>query len=220
LRRVSLLHSTEPVRDRCTEERVMWRLLLSLGVAVVTCVPQLADASRWEIDPPHTTAEFVVRHLVVSNVRGTLGMVTGSVNLDESDVTKSSVEATIDATGISTRDGMRDGDLKGPDFLYVTKYPKVTFKSKKVEKVADGTFKVTGDLTLRGVTKEVALSVEGTPKPFHDQMGVLKLGGVAKTKINRRVFGMDYDKKLVDGGGLVVGNDVDIIIDVELEEAQ
>jgi polyisoprenoid-binding protein YceI len=197
------------------------RRLVFFAVAVVTgSLPRLAGASHWEIDPQHTSAQFAVRHLVVSTVRGTLGEVTGSVNLDETDITKSSVEATIDAAGILTRDGMRDEHLKGPDFLYVTKYPKVTFKSKKVEKVADGKFKVTGDLTLRGVTKEVALDVEGTPKAFHDQMGVLKLGGVAKTKINRHDFGMEYNKTLVDGGGLVVGNEVDIIIDVELEQAE
>jgi polyisoprenoid-binding protein YceI len=196
----------------------MRRLVLFTVAVVVAGLPRLARASHWEIDPQHTSAQFAVRHLVVSSVRGTLGMVTGTVNLDESDITKSSVEATIDAAGISTRDGMRDGDLKAPDFLYVTKYPKVTFKSKKVEKVADGKFKVTGDLTLRGVTKEVVLDVEGTSKPFHDQMGVLKLGGVAKTKIDRRDFGMEYNKTLVDGGGLVVGNDVDIVIDIELEE--
>jgi polyisoprenoid-binding protein YceI len=196
------------------------RHVLLFTVAVVAAgVPRLASASHWEIDPQHTSAQFAVRHLVVSTVRGTLGTVTGSVNLDAADISKSSVEATIDAAGMQTRDGMRDEHLKGPDFLYVTKYPNVTFKSKKVEKVADGKFKVTGDLTLRGVTKEVALDVEGTPKAFHDQMGVLKLGGVAKTRLNRHDFGMEYNKTLVDGGGLVVGNEVDIIIDVELEEA-
>ena len=189
------------------------------AVLVSAGLPALAGASHWEIDPQHTSAQFAVRHLVVSTVRGTLGAVTGSVSLDAADLTKSSVEASIDAAGILTRNGMRDEHLKGPDFLYVSKYSKVTFKSKKVEKVADGKFKVTGDLTLRGVTKEVALDVEGAPKPFHDQMGVLKLAGTAKTKINRRDFGMDYDKTLVDGGGLVVGNDVDIIIDIELDEA-
>ena len=196
------------------------RRLVFFAVAVVAAsLPRLAGASHWEIVPQHTSAQFAVRHLVVSTVRGTLGAVTGSVSLDETDITKSSVEATIDAAGILTRDGMRDEHLKGPDFLYVSKYPKVTFKSKKVEKVADGKFKVTGDLTLRGVTKEIVLDVEGTPKAFHDQMGVVKLGGVAKTKINRHDFGMEYNKTLVDGGGLVVGNDVDIIIDVELEQA-
>lgn len=196
------------------------RRLVFFAVAVIAAgFPRLASASHWEIDPQHTSAQFAVRHLVVSTVRGTLGAVTGSVNLDEADITKSSVEATIDAAGLLTRDGMRDEHLTGPDFLYVTKYPKVTFKSKKVEKVADGKFKVTGDLTLRGVTKEVALDIEGTPKAFHDQAGVLKLAGVAKTRINRHDFGMEYNKTLVDGGGLVVGNDVDIIIDIELEEA-
>jgi len=196
------------------------RHVLFFAVAVVAAgVPHLARASHWEIDPQHTSAQFAVRHLVVSTVRGTLGTVTGSVNLDESDITKSSVEATIDAAGMQTRDGMRDEHLKGADFLYVTKYPKVTFKSKKVEKVGDGKFKVTGDLTLRGVTKEVVLDVEGTPKAFHDQMGILKLGGMAKTRINRHDFGIEYNKTLVDGGGVVVGNDVDITIDIELEEA-
>ena len=198
----------------------MHRLMVFAAAVVAVGLPRLAGASHWEIDPQHTSAQFAVRHLVVSSVRGTLGMVTGSVNLDEADITKSSVEATIDAAGILTRDGMRDEHLKVPDFLYVTKYPTMTFKSKKVEKVADGKFKVTGDLTLRGVTKEVALDVEGTPKAFHDQMGVLKLGGVAKTRINRHDFGMEYAKTLVDGGGLVVGNDVDIVIDIELEQAE
>jgi len=198
----------------------MYRPAFAAVAVVAIALPTVAGASHWEIDPQHTSAQFAVSHLVVSTVRGTLGTVTGSVNLDEADVTKSSVEATIDAAGILTRDGMRDEHLKGPDFLYVTQYPKITFKSKKVDKIADGKFKVTGDLTLRGVTKEVALDVEGAPKPFHDQMGVLKLAGVAKTKINRRDFGMEYSKTLVDGGGLVVGNDVDIIIDIELEQAE
>lgn len=196
------------------------RRLIFLAVAVAAAgLSRVASASHWEIDPQHTSAQFAVRHLVVSTVRGTLGAVTGSVNIDEADITKSSVEATIDAAGVLTREGMRDEHLKGPDFLYVSKYPKVTFKSKKVEKIADDKYKVTGDLTLRGVTKEVALEVEGTPKAFHDQMGVLKLGGVAKTRINRHDFGIEYNKTLVDGGGLVVGNDVDILIDIELEEA-
>lgn len=195
------------------------RRFLSFVSVLALALPHLAVASHWDIDPQHTSAQFAVRHLVVSTVRGTLGTVTGSVNLDETDITKSSVEATIDAAGVSTREGMRDEHLKGPDFFFVSKYPKVTFKSKKVEKVADGKFKVIGDLTLRGVTKEITLDVEGTPKPLHDQMGVLKLGGTAKTRVNRHDFGMEYNKTLVDGGGLVVGNDVDVIIDVELEEA-
>ncbi|HVN83540.1 MAG TPA: YceI family protein [Candidatus Binatia bacterium] len=181
--------------------------------------PYVALASRWEIDSQHTSAQFAVRHLMVSTVRGTLGAVTGSVIIDEADITQSSVDAAIEAAGISTREGTRDEHLKGPDFLYVSKYPKITFKSKKVEKIADDKYKVTGDLTLRGVTKEVVLDVEGTPKAFHDQMGILKLGGMAKTRINRHDFGIEYNKTLVDGGGVVVGNDVDITIDIELEEA-
>jgi polyisoprenoid-binding protein YceI len=199
------------------QERAMRRVVFLTVVAVIG-LPHLAGASHWEIDPAQTSARFAVRHLLVSTVRGTLGTVTGSVNLDEADISKSSVEATIDASGIRTGNGTRDEHLKGPDFLYVTKYPKVTFKSKKVEKVADGKFKVTGDLTLHGVTNEVVLDVDGTPKPLQDQTGALQLAGLARTKIDRREFGIEYGKTLL-GGGLVVGNDVDIVIDIKLETA-
>ena len=190
--------------------------LLRITIAVAAlAAPALTFASTWEIDPAHTNAQFAVKHLVISTVRGQLGKVTGTVNLDDSDITKSSVRATIDATGIDTREPKRDEDLRGPDFLDVAKYPTITFTSKKVEKVGDGTYKVTGDLTIRGVTKEAVLSLQGSPQPLKDPFGNVKMGGVATTRINRQDFGVSWSKSL-DGGGLVVGDDVDVTIDVEV----
>jgi polyisoprenoid-binding protein YceI len=175
----------------------------------------VAGASTWHIDPAHSSAQFAVRHMMVSTVRGTLGKVAGDVNLDEADLTKSSVEATVDATTIDTREPKRDGHLKSPDFFDVAKYPTITFKSKQMAKVSDTKFQVTGDLTMHGATKEVVLTVEGMPKPFKDPMGNMRLGGVATTRLNRKDFGIQWNKTL-DGGGLMVGDDVDVTIDVEL----
>jgi polyisoprenoid-binding protein YceI len=181
----------------------------------VLALPVLAHASTWELDPAHTNAHFAVKHLVISTVRGHLGKVTGTLTLDENDPTKSSVQATIDAAGVDTGNAKRDEHLKGPDFLDVAKYPTITFKSKTVEKISDDHYRATGDLTLRGVTKEVALDVHGAPKPLNDPFGNVKLGGEATTTINRQNFGVSWSKAL-DGGGLVVGDDVEVMIDVEL----
>lgn len=180
--------------------------------------PSLAAASSWQIDSAHSSAQFAVSHLMVSTVRGTLGKVTGNVTLDESDVTKSSVTATIDATGIDTREAKRDEHLRSPDFLDTKQFPTITFTSTKVEKLDERRYQVTGDLTLRGVTKPVVLTVEGSPTPMQDPFGNTKLGGVVKTKINRQDFGIAWNKKL-DAGGLVVGDEVDVTIDVELNKA-
>jgi polyisoprenoid-binding protein YceI len=180
--------------------------------------PSLAAASTWQIDSAHSSAQFAVSHLMVSTVRGTLGKVTGNVTLDESDITKSSVTATIDATGIDTREPKRDEHLRSPDFLDTKQFPTITFKSTKVEKIEDGRYHVNGDLTLRGVTKPAVLTVEGSPKPMQDPFGNTKLGGVVKTKLNRQDFGIAWNKKL-DAGGLVVGDEVDVIIDIELTKA-
>jgi polyisoprenoid-binding protein YceI len=180
-------------------------------------LPTLAHASTWDIDPAHTNAHFAVKHMVISTVRGHLGTVTGTLTFDENDPTKSSVQASIDASGINTDNEKRDQHLKGPDFLDVAKYPTITFKSKKVEKISDDHYKATGDLTLHGVTKEVTLDVKGSPKPLNDPFGNVKLGGEATTTINRQDFGIAWSKSL-DGGGLVVGDNVDVMIDVELQK--
>jgi len=176
-----------------------------------------ANTTTFEFDPAHTSAQFAVKHLVVSTVRGSMGQVTGTLQFDEADPAKSTVEATIDVRGIDTNDAKRDEHLRAPDFFDVAKYPTITFKSKSAERVADGKYKVTGDLTLKGVTKEVILEVEGATKPITDPFGNVKLGGVARTKINRQDFGVSWSKTM-DGGGLVVGDAVDILIDIEVKQ--
>jgi polyisoprenoid-binding protein YceI len=194
-------------------------VFVALTIVAVGALPCLASASTWEIDPAHTSAQFAVRHLMVSTVRGTLGKVAGTVNLDDADPSQSTLEASVDATTIDTREPKRDAHLKSPDFFDVAKYPTITFKSKKVAKVGDTKFQVTGDLTMHGVTKEVVLDVEGSPTPFKDPMGNLKLGGSATTKLNRKDFGIEWNKAL-DGGGVVVGDDVGVTIDIELIKKQ
>lgn len=182
-----------------------------------TVRPAGATTAVFDLDSSHSTAQFAVRHLVVSTVRGRLGQVTGTLQFDAADPSKSTVEATIDVRGIDTNDAKRDDHLRAPDFFDVAKYPTITFKSKRAERVADGKYKVTGDLTIKGVTKEVVLEVEGTTTPITDPFGNVKLGGVARTKIDRQDFGVSWSKTM-DGGGLVVGDEVDIIIDLEVRQ--
>ena len=189
---------------------------LSASVLLSATPRAFAGTTTFDLDPAHTAAQFAVKHLVVSTVRGTMGQVTGTLQFDEVDPAKSSVEATIDVRGIDTNDAKRDEHLRGPDFFDVANYPTITFKSKSAERIADGKYKVAGDLTIKGVTKEVVLEVEGATKPFKDPFGNIKLGGVARTKINRQDFGVSWSRTM-DGGGLVVGNDVDIIIDIEVK---
>lgn len=187
--------------------------LISAGVAPRAS----ADSTTFEFDPAHTSAQFAVKHLVVSTVRGHMGQVAGTLQFDAADPAKSTVEATIDVRGIDTNDTKRDEHLRAPDFFDAAKYPTITFKSKSAERVGEGKYKVTGDLTIKGVTKEVVLDVEGATKPFKDPFGNIKLGGVARTKINRQDFGVSWSRTM-DGGGLVVGDDVEIIIDIELKQ--
>jgi polyisoprenoid-binding protein YceI len=177
--------------------------------------PGVVLAAPWEFDPVHTGVHFKVRHLMVSSVRGDFEKVSGKVVYDEANVTKSSADITIDAASINTRDAKRDADLRNPDFLDVTKYPTITFKSKKVEKAGNGTLRMTGDLTIKGVTKEVVLVVEGPTKPAKDPWGNQRVGGSATTRINRKDFGLTWNMSL-ETGGVLVGDEVDITIDVEI----
>ncbi len=188
-----------------------------LGVAALT-LAGVAGASTWKIDPAHTSAQFAVRHMMVSTVRGTLGLVAGTLNLDAADPTKSSVTATVDVNGMDTREPKRDAHLKSADFFDAATYPTITFTSKRVTKVGEAKFQATGDLTIHGVTKEVVLDVEGAPTPFKDPMGNVRLGGSATTKLNRKDFGLIWNKTL-DGGGLLIGDDVVVTIDIELIKA-
>jgi polyisoprenoid-binding protein YceI len=194
----------------------MRRVVLCATAIVVCAIPSFAAGSTWKIDSAHSSAQFAVRHLMISTVRGTMGPVTGTVNIDEADLAKSSVEASVDVTGLNTREPKRDAHLKSADFFDTEKYPTITFKSKNVTKVSDTKYKVAGDLTIHGVTKEVVLDVAGSPKPVQDPMAkVQKLGGSATTTLNRKDFGITFNSVL-EGGGVLIGNDVDVTIDIEL----
>ena len=173
-----------------------------------------ASAGTWNIDTSHSSVQFAVRHMMVSTVRGEFTKVTGTVELDESDLSKSRIEATIDATTVDTREPKRDAHLKSPDFFDVANNPTIAFKSKSVAKAGAG-FKVTGDLTLRGVTKEVVLDVDPLSDQIKDPGGNLRTGTTARTKINRKDFGVSWNRAL-DAGGVVVSDEVTITIDVEL----
>jgi polyisoprenoid-binding protein YceI len=169
----------------------------------------------YTIDPAHSVADFKVRHLMVSNVRGEFSGVSGTVQFDPENPANSKVEATIDATTIHTREPQRDAHLKSADFLDVEKFPTITFVSKKVVRAGDEEYKVTGDLTIHGVTKEVTLEVEGPAPEAKDPWGNVKSGASAKTKINRKDFGLVWNVAL-ETGGVLVGEDIQLHLDLEL----
>jgi len=190
--------------------------IVRAATIALTLAPALAlGQSTWSIDPVHTHASFSIRHMVISNVRGELGKVNGTLTLDDKDVTKSKVEATIDVAGIDTREQKRDDDLRSPNFFDVAKYPTITFASTKVEKAGKEELKVTGDLTIHGVTKPIVLKVTGPTPEVKDPWGMTRRGISASTKLNRNDYGVSWSKVL-EGGGAVVGNDVAIEIEVEL----
>jgi polyisoprenoid-binding protein YceI len=185
-------------------------LAVCLAAAPVAVLAQ----SSWNIDPAHSRAGFTVRHLVISNVQGQFQKVTGAIQLDDKDVTKSSVAATIDTTTIDTRVPDRDKHLKSPDFFDVEKFPTITFKSTKVESAGEGKLRVTGDLTMHGVTKPVVLAVEGPTQEIKDPWGNARRGFSASTTVNRRDFGLTWSKTIE--AGPVVGDEVKIDIEAEI----
>jgi polyisoprenoid-binding protein YceI len=187
--------------------------LLALALALAAPAAALAQSS-WALDANHTHSAFTIRHLVISNVRGEFGKTTGTLKLDEKDVTRSSVEATIETSTIDTRVADRDNHLRSPDFFDVAKYPKITFKSTKVEKAGEGKLKVTGDLTIKDVTRPVVLEVTGPSAEIKDPWGNVRRGLSAVTKINRKDFGLTWSK--VVEAGPVVGDEVAIEIEAEL----
>jgi len=177
-----------------------------------------AQAQTWTIDQAHSAAHFAVRHMMVSTVRGDLGKITGTVRFDPASPAAGSIDATIDVNGIDTREQGRDKHLRSADFFDAEKFPTISFKSKKVEPAAGGGFKVTGDLTMKGVTKEVVLDVEPLRPAIKDQRGATRTGTAATTKLNRQDFGITWSRTL-DGGGVVVSDEVSVTIDVELVSA-
>jgi polyisoprenoid-binding protein YceI len=174
--------------------------------------------TTYEIDPAHSSAQFSVRHMMITNVRGGFSSVKGTVVYDSDDVSASTVEATIDVSTIATLDAQRDGHLKSADFLDVEKYPTITFKSKKVASAGPEEATVTGDLTIHGVTQEVTLKVEGPTGEGKDPWGNIRIGASAVTKIKRSDFGLTWNAAL-ETGGIMVGDDLKIELDIQMIKA-
>jgi polyisoprenoid-binding protein YceI len=191
------------------------RIVAGSTLAALFSLPALAGTTTYRIDPQHSSAQFAVTHLMISTVRGEFHGVNGKVVVDDGDIAKSSVEVTIDATSVDTREPDRDKHLKSADFFDVANHPSITFKSTKVESAGAGKLKVTGDLTIRGVTKTAVLEVT-VPKPtIKDPWGLQRTAVSGSTKINRQDFGVAWNKNL-DSGGVVVSDNVDINLDVEM----
>lgn len=172
----------------------------------------------WKIDPAHSHAQFSVRHMMISNVKGEFARVAGQAGFDLGKPESLSAEATIEASTINTREPDRDTHLKSPDFLDAARYPTISFKSKRALAGPDG-LKLTGDLTIHGTTREVTLEVDGPTPPIKDAMGNTRIGASAATKINRKDFGLVWNQAL-ETGGVLVGEEVRISLDVELIQVQ
>ena len=190
------------------------RIAVLSTIALVASLSALAQTSTWNIDPAHSTAQFTVRHLGISNVTGSFTKVTGTVVLNDRDITQSEVSATIDVNSVDTRVEARDKDLKSPHFFEIEKYPTIEFKSKKI--VSSGAkLQVIGDLTIHGTTRDVTLDVDGPTPELADPWGNLRRGISATTTINRKDFNLLYNN-LVKTGEAVVGDTVKIQIDAEM----
>jgi polyisoprenoid-binding protein YceI len=188
----------------------MQRLFATLCLMATLAFPSMAATSQWNIDPAHSTAQFVVTHLELSDVQGTFTGISGSATIDGDDLSKSNVTASIDVSTLDTGIGMRDDDLKSSNFFDVAKYPAMTFQSTKIEKTGDATAKMTGNLTLHGVTKEVTFDVTFVAPPAN-QAGTRR-NVQATATISRKLFGMSADE-------LAIGDNVSITLDIELVKA-
>jgi polyisoprenoid-binding protein YceI len=190
-----------------------------LFIGLVLAVASLsAEPTQWKIDTSHSAAQFSVKHLMVSTVRGHFGTLTGTVTYDPAKPAATVVDAEVDVTTIDTRNERRDKHLRSADFFDVEKFPKMTFKSKSVRTVAPGKMVMVGDLTLRGTTKEVTFEVEGPSAPLNTGR-VVKMGAVATAKINRSDFGMTWNRA-IEAGGVTVGDEVTLTIDLELDQVK
>ena len=186
-------------------------------MSTATAQPTTATTT-WNIDPAHSAAEFKVKHMMISNVKGQFAKVTGTLTLDESDLSRSRVEATIEAASLETRDAQRDAHLKSADFFDVEKFPSLSFQSTRISQVKDGELAIEGDLTIRGVTRKVVFSAEGPTLPAKDPWGNTRVGVSATTRISRKDFGLTWNAAL-ENGGLLVGDEVTITLDVEFIKA-
>ncbi|MFY9843780.1 MAG: YceI family protein [Terriglobales bacterium] len=192
------------------------RIAIVSAIALLAALPALAQPATWNIDPNHSTAQFTVRHLGISNVTGSFTKVTGSVVLNEKDITQSQVSAVIDVSSVDTRVEARDKDLRSPNFFDVEKYPTIEFKSKRIVS-SGGKLQVIGDLTIHGTTREVTLDVDGPTPEITDPWGNSRRGISATTSINRKDFNLLYNN-LLKTGEAVVGDNVKIQIDAEFSK--
>jgi polyisoprenoid-binding protein YceI len=191
------------------------RWFVGAGAAMVFSLPLFADTVTYKIDSKHSDAQFAVTHLMISTVRGEFHGINGTVVYDDSDVSKSSVNVTIDATTVDTREPDRDKHLKSADFFDVANHPTMTFQSTKVESDGPDKLKVTGELTIRGNSKPAILEVSIPKTPIKDPWGLQRTAVSGTTKINRQDFGVAWNKTL-DSGGVMLGDTVDITLDVEM----
>jgi polyisoprenoid-binding protein YceI len=187
-------------------------------IPMSTLATPKTSTTTWNIDPAHSVAEFKVKHMMISNVQGQFAKVMGVLTLDESEPTNSRVEALIEAASIETRDAQRDAHLKSADFLDVEKFSSLSFKSTRISLVRDAELAVEGDLTIRGVTRKVIFSVAGPTSPAKDPWGSIRVAVSATTKINRKDFGLTWNAAL-ETGGILVGDEVTITLDVEFVKA-
>jgi polyisoprenoid-binding protein YceI len=192
----------------------MKRIIQAVAVLSLLAFPALAAAETWSIDAEHSSVGFTVRHMMVSNVKGNFGSFSGTAEVDEKDITRSKVSVTIDAASINTGVAKRDEHLRSADFFDTARYPTMTYVSKKVEKSGKDRLKVYGDLTLHGVTRQVVLDVEGPTAAYRDPWGKIRRGASATATINRGDFGLTWNK-VIEAGGVLVGDEVKIILEME-----
>jgi polyisoprenoid-binding protein YceI len=182
-------------------------------------IPQTTTSTTtWNIDPAHSVAEFKVKQMMIANVKGHFSRVSGGLTLDESNLDKSHIEASIDAASVETRDAQRDAHLRSADFLDVEKFPTLSFKSQRISIIRDGELAVEGELTIHGVTRKVVFTVEGPTPPTKDPWGNTRVAVSGTTKINRKDYGLTWNTAL-ETGGILVGEDITITLEVEFVKA-
>jgi len=189
-------------------------------VAILTLtlvLPVLAAAETWTIDPAHTVSGFTVRHMMITNVTGVFEVTKGTIEYKPGEPSSVKADVTIETKSVNTRIAKRDDDLRSDNFFNVEKFPTITFKSKRVQNVRPEGFDMVGDLTIRDVTREVVLKVEGPTQPIRDPQGNRRVGANASTSINRKDFGVNWHR-VIEGGGVVVGDEVKINIEIEAVE--
>jgi polyisoprenoid-binding protein YceI len=194
--------------------KIVQRVFTVSAIVLLASLSALAQTSTWNIDPAHSTAQFTVRHLAISNVTGSFTKVAGSVVLNEKDIAQSQVSASIDVSSVDTRVEARDKDLRSPNFFDVEKYPTIEFKSKRIVN-SGGKLQMIGDLTIHGTTHEVTLDVDGPTPELTDPWGNSRRGISATTTINRKDFNLVYNN-LLKTGEAVIGDNVKIQIDAEI----